>query len=171
LDRDSNILEKYDEIRDALKETVMRTFFDETYLNWYVKDKLLSINYIEVTKNLVEKHNAHEIILEAAVTDPNLRALVGPSLKPLIIKTVSKMEPQIKDAIKKVNLVQQLSNARQQIDDMLEGKLQIMTPPRVKALMEDLIASELYWLVVWGNIFGGGLGIIGALLFVEAGLG
>lgn len=165
------ILEKYDEIRDALKETVMTTFFDETYLNWYVKDKLLSINYVEVTKTLVNKHNAHEIILEAAVKDPNLRALVGPSLKPLIVKTVMKMEPQIKGAIKKVNLVQQLSSARKQIDDMLEGKLQIMTPPRVKSLMEDLIASELYWLIVWGNIFGGGLGLIGAILFVEAGLG
>lgn len=35
-----------------------------------------------------------------------------------------------------------------------------LTPERVKQLMEDVIREHLGWLIVWGNVFGGVIGII-----------
>ena len=36
---------------------------------------------------------------------------------------------------------------------------QELTPARVKHLLESVIRSHLGWLVVWGNIFGGCIGM------------
>ena len=103
------ILERYEEIRDAIKDTVMTTFFDTDYLNWYsssrfffffrvllmfcfwnsclffilfffcccwilryFKDKLIKLNFVDLTEQLVYKHNACEIFLEAVLEDPKL---------------------------------------------------------------------------------------------------
>ena len=39
-------------------------------------------------------------------------------------------------------------------------RLQELTPEKVKTLMEEVIRTHLGWLIVWGNIFGGGIGVI-----------
>ena len=49
---------------------------------------------------------------------------------------------------------------REQVDVLLEQKLEQLDAAQVKKMMEKVIRSHLGWLVVWGNIFGGLLGVI-----------
>ena len=49
---------------------------------------------------------------------------------------------------------------RSEIDALMTEKLLLLTPERVKKLMEEVIREHLGWLIVWGNVFGGALGVI-----------
>jgi len=53
-----------------------------------------------------------------------------------------------------------ISSIRTEIDKLMTTKLQELTPERVKALLETVIRSHLGWLIVWGNVFGGIIGVI-----------
>jgi hypothetical protein len=49
----------------------------------------------------------------------------------------------------------------QAIDSLMETTLAEMTAPdNVKELMEVVIREHLGWLIVWGNVFGGLIGIV-----------
>ena len=53
----------------------------------------------------------------------------------------------------------EVGGLRQQVDELLETKLQELTPERVKEMMEEVIREHLGWLIVWGNVFGGCIGL------------
>ena len=42
---------------------------------------------------------------------------------------------------------------------MMEERLKELTAERVKGLIEAVMRAHLGWLVVWGNIFGGAIGV------------
>lgn len=52
---------------------------------------------------------------------------------------------------------------RVQIDQLLEERLQSMSQKVVKRMVEDVMRAHCQWLVVWGNVFGGIIGLISAL--------
>ena len=47
-----------------------------------------------------------------------------------------------------------------EVDALLTEKLRMITPEMVRELMEEVIKEHLGWRVVWGNGFGGIIGII-----------
>ena len=48
---------------------------------------------------------------------------------------------------------------RAEIDKVLTERMETLTPLRVKHMMSAVIREHLGWLVVWGNVFGGLIGI------------
>ncbi len=46
------------------------------------------------------------------------------------------------------------------VEGLLESKLQQLDAQRVKRLLEEVIRRHLGWLVLWGNVFGGLLGLV-----------
>lgn len=76
----------------------------------------------------------------------------GDELGPLLLST---LEPQS---------ILPIERLRHEIDLLMSAKLQELTPDRVKELMEEVIRVHLGWLIVWGNIFGGLIGLISIAL-------
>jgi uncharacterized membrane protein YheB (UPF0754 family) len=54
---------------------------------------------------------------------------------------------------------QVLRDLREQVDRLLEQKLKQLDSAQVKRMMEEVIRHHLGWLVVWGNVFGGLIGV------------
>jgi uncharacterized membrane protein YheB (UPF0754 family) len=50
------------------------------------------------------------------------------------------------------------------IEDLIETRLEVLTPQMVKELVEDLIRDHLGWLIVWGGVFGGLIGLISSVI-------
>ena len=52
-----------------------------------------------------------------------------------------------------------IGHIHRSIGEMLDDTLQELTPDMVKKMTEDMIREHLGWLIVWGNIFGAGIGL------------
>ncbi len=57
-----------------------------------------------------------------------------------------------------------VSDIRNEVDRLLEKRLERLGPQQVKLIIEDVIRRHLGWLVVWGNVFGGLIGLASFLL-------
>jgi len=53
---------------------------------------------------------------------------------------------------------------RQQIEDIVEKRLNELTPQLVKEIIQEMIKKHLGWLVVWGGVFGSLIGLISGLI-------
>ena len=51
-------------------------------------------------------------------------------------------------------------NAEVMVPILLAVKLEELKPETVKRMMEEVIRRHLGWLIVWGNVFGGVIGLI-----------
>ncbi len=51
-----------------------------------------------------------------------------------------------------------------QIEKIIDARLAELTPEKVKTIIEDMIRKHLGWLVVWGGVFGGAIGVVANLL-------
>jgi uncharacterized membrane protein YheB (UPF0754 family) len=57
-----------------------------------------------------------------------------------------------------------IADIRQSVEEIIDKRLNELTPQLVKAIIQEMIRSHLGWLVVWGGVFGGSIGLIGSLL-------
>ncbi|OHE12330.1 MAG: DUF445 domain-containing protein [Sulfurimonas sp. RIFOXYD12_FULL_36_11] len=51
------------------------------------------------------------------------------------------------------------------IEDIIDARLNELSPLMVKEMVYKLINDHLSWLVVWGGVFGGAIGLVSSLLF------
>ncbi len=51
-----------------------------------------------------------------------------------------------------------------QVEQIIDNRLAELTPDKVKTIIEDMIRKHLGWLVVWGGVFGGAIGVVANLL-------
>lgn len=169
------IPKRFKEIRETVKNVIMGTFFDETYLKKYLESKatsmMSSMNLEEKITKLLESPAVDQIIddkLAALATRPEgmLFVMMGinpTSLKPMVKPFVVGMGTEIVPFLTKNFDLDQLiniSSVRTEIDNLMTTKLQELTPERVKGLIESVIKTHLGWLVVWGNVFGGIIGVV-----------
>ena len=59
-----------------------------------------------------------------------------------------------------------INDIRSNIEEIVDKRLDELTPQLVKIIIQDMIRQHLGWLVVWGGIFGGLIGLISVLLGV-----
>lgn len=50
------------------------------------------------------------------------------------------------------------------LSEMIQSRLDDLTPLMVKKMVETLIKEHLGWLVVWGGFFGGLIGLVGTMI-------
>ncbi len=57
-----------------------------------------------------------------------------------------------------------LSDIKRQIEDIVDQRLNELTPQLVKVIIQDMIKQHLGWLVVWGGVFGGIIGYVAGII-------
>jgi len=142
---------------------IMKNFFDEVYLSYFIKKKLLRMDFERMINDLLAKHDLPSMIVNMAFEDPDMRAQLEKMIRPYIDDIASKFGPLIAKGIKEVDFAGGISNAQGELENMLDTKLKTLTPNSVKKMIEDIIREHLYWLVLWGAVFGGIMGIISAI--------
>jgi hypothetical protein len=171
---------QFKEIRETVKSTIMATFFDEQYLGTYLNDRskglLDKIDLEGRIKKIVDDPSTEELMAQklqemAATPQGAFLAMVpvmmpgmtmrsiAAMMKPALAGFATEMATKMKDSFDITEFVS-VDNVRDEIDELMTEKLKELTPPIVKKLMEDVIRDHLGWLIIWGNVFGGLLGII-----------
>ena len=52
------------------------------------------------------------------------------------------------------------SMVQEKVENLVQARLEELTPEQVKRIVQDMIRKHLGWLVVWGGVFGGLIGLI-----------
>ena len=94
---------------------------------------------------------------------------VRPAVNRFVSAFVASMQERVLAAAEKVSAAdlqieldaeRVVEDIRAQVEPLLEKKLEELHSGDVKRMLEDVIRSHLGWLIVWGNVFGGAIGIL-----------
>jgi uncharacterized membrane protein YheB (UPF0754 family) len=80
-------------------------------------------------------------------------------IKPALVSFSGDMATRMETSFD-INEMIKVDRIREEIDQLMTEKLKLLTAPMVKKLLEEVIRTHLGWLIVWGNVFGGIIGLI-----------
>lgn len=116
---------------------------------------------------------------EVAIMESPFGSMLGmfggkEALTPLKEPFIVKMKEAIKDMSKDESFNKNLKNIFSesinsdsiidQVEKIVQMRLDDLTPRMVKEIVQEMIRKHLGWLVVWGGVFGGCIGLITSLL-------
>jgi len=173
---------RFVEIRETVKDTMMKTFFDSEYLERYLRTKLASLAegsdgaalQAELSRMLGSPavEQMVEAQLEGLKAKPEglilaMQGIEPRSLKPVVMAFIkgaaADLGPIIATQLDPAAIMP-VHRLRAEIDSLMSTKLLELTPERVRALLEEVIRVHLGWLVVWGNVFGAAIGLVSTAL-------
>mmetsp|Transcript_4407 Transcript_4407/g.14599 ORF Transcript_4407/g.14599 Transcript_4407/m.14599 type:complete len:287 (-) Transcript_4407:7-867(-) len=170
---------RFKDILAALKSMILDTFFEETFLKEYVNErsgdllKTLDLK-AKIEKSVAASPDFDSTLarkLEAISQTPDgiFLASIGPmfggfdSMVPMIKPTMIALGVELVDSLARdfdVADYVDVASIRNEIDRALESRMTTLTPKKVKRMMSRVIREHLGWLVVWGNVFGGLIGVL-----------
>jgi uncharacterized membrane protein YheB (UPF0754 family) len=92
------------------------------------------------------------------------------ALEPLRDPFKKKFEGQLSEILSNIDISSVLQQEidfeefKSRIGNMVDSRLNELTPKHVKEIIADMIRQHLGWLVVWGGVFGAFIGLLSTLL-------
>lgn len=171
----------FKEFKRGIQELIMRQFFTQENIERFLHREEESAQQLFNVDPLLDKLDYDKLFqsLVDAITESSfgsMLAMVGgtEALEPLkepfskkIRNTLSEMteSPAFIDAIHEGINAQQISgDLINDIESIVEKRLNELTPDMVKQIIQRMIKEHLGWLVVWGGVFGGLIGLIFSLI-------
>ncbi len=178
----SGVIEnRFTQFKESIHTLIMNQFFTKDNLNRFFQDELSSvkktINFEEVL-NKADFSPAYTS-LKDAVMESSFGGMLGmfggeTALEPLKEPFTNKLKKSIILITQTKSFQETLKNAlsSKDLSDDIYFKLSLivnqrldeLSPKMVKVLIQDIIRKHLGWLVVWGAIFGGLIGLLSTLL-------
>lgn len=173
---------RFREIRTTIKDLILTHFFEEEYLRRFIEE------HAELFPSAEELEGKLVAVLESERADEAIRNQLerlkeGPfgmmvrmagvdMLKPLIQQFLIGLAAELAPQLSKLSGQDALDipALRERVGLLLESKLVELTPEIVKQMMERVIREHLGWLIVWGNVFGGAIGLVSRVLALHWGL-
>ncbi|XZE43627.1 hypothetical protein SH467x_003193 [Pirellulaceae bacterium SH467] len=176
---------RFEEFKSGIRTMVMQQFFNRENVSQFFQSQQKSMDW-ELDPNPildVIDYDAMFAKLQDAVMKSPLGGMLamfgGPkALEGMRAPFQANMEEELRKLIVSPKLheaLQKSVKARDLTDDILDKVHQIvskrldeLTPAMVKQIVQDMIRQHLGWLVVWGGVFGGLIGLAASLLSLVA---
>ena len=160
------ILDKFEDIKLGIKNLILQELFTETQINNFLLDNKVTssdaiINKIDFDKvfiGLVEAIEGSQL--------GGMLAMVGgrKALDPLKDPFTKKLKIIIEDFVientSSDNNSDTTASLLLKIENILDARLADLSPEDIKLIIQKMIKEHLGWLVVWGGLFGGLLGLL-----------
>ena len=170
---------RFEEFKFAIKNLMMEQFFTEQNIDRFLSDSSGKASTIDLT-HVIEKVDlspAFDSLVDVIENSSfgGMLAMVGGSeaLKPLKEPFIEKMKVTIselsqsdafntllRDELEQPSVI---NNLRDKVADIIDKRLNELTPQIVKEIVQTMIKKHLGWLVVWGGVFGGLIGLLAAI--------
>ena len=162
---------RFEQIRTTIKTLIMTHFFEEAYLRRFFEEAGAELfpgaNLQAHVTELLQSEEADKVIvqqldkLKEGAFGVMIR-MAGTNILKLLVKDFlgglnAELMPRVQE---KIAGRFDPAAVRVQVDALLERKLQELTPETVKEMMERVMRTHLGWLIVWGNVFGGAIGLV-----------
>lgn len=168
---------RFEEFKISIHKLIMEQFFTKENLDKFLKNELTDKNKHFDFTGLIESTDfgvAFES-LKSAVMESSFGGMLGmfggaKALEPLKNPFEIKMKKAINEIVHTDTFQQTLFKALENSDisvDMEEKiniviveRLNELNPKMVKDIVENMMKEHLGWLVVWGGVFGGLIGLV-----------
>jgi len=168
---------QFEVFKKSIKKIIVEQFFNEENLKKFlnanailgdkeilVKKVLNSFDYEKIYESLLEEilNTSLGKMLNMFGGVKALGSLKDPCIHKLKNIGQEVIEQSIAHFLVDVELTETIKG---KIDEMLNTRLQELTPNQVKKLVKEMIEKYLGWIVVWGGIFGGFIGFCMEVIF------
>lgn len=168
---------RFEEFKGGIRHLIMTQFFtDENIDNFFHGDNgvpavpmnfepvINAVNYDGVfdgLKDVVAQSSFGGMLAMVGGTEA-LEPMRAPFKEKIRIKILELTQsPEFLNALEDNMLPSHLSkDIIGKVEDIVNQRLDELTPQMVKEIIQEMIAKHLGWLVVWGGVFGGLIGLI-----------
>ena len=152
--------------KQAIKDLVIKEFFSRNNVEVFTS-KISEEAIISISKN-INYNNIFEGLTESIESSQlgGMLSMVGgkkalePLRKPIIIKLETLFKSIIENEKRSKFGDEIVDNVYVRIEKLIDDRLNELSPQDVKKIIQNLIDKHLGWLVIWGGVFGGFIGII-----------
>jgi len=170
---------RFEDFKVAIKELMMEQFFTEENIDRFLSGSSGGIGTLDLVPVIekIDLNPAFDDLVDVIEKSSfgGMLAMVGGSeaLQPLRVPFIDKMKATVGkisqsetfNQILKEELEQPsvIADMREKVSEIIDQRLNELTPQLVKEIIQAMIRKHLGWLVVWGGIFGGIIGFIAAV--------
>lgn len=167
---------RFEDFKLGIRQLMMEQFFTEENIDRFLSEQSSKGHNLNLAPiiNRVDLSPAFEKLISVIESSSfgGMLAMVGgrEALAPMEVPFIEKMRETmveladseefnqiVKEELERPNV---MSDIRGKVSDIIEKRLNELTPQLVKEIIQSMIRKHLGWLVVWGGVFGG---LIGAL--------
>ncbi|TKI68942.1 DUF445 domain-containing protein [Sulfurimonas crateris] len=168
---------RFEAFKESIKNLMMSQFFTKEQLEYFFKNEEKKIELtpiIEATDFSPAFDALSKTVMESSFGGmlgmfggesvlENLREPFSQKMKSAVIKIVQSetFNYTLQKHLQNSTLSDDMMKS---IEDIIEIRLNELTPVMVKDIVQKLIKEHLSWLVVWGGVFGGAIGLISSFL-------
>ncbi|QOP43189.1 DUF445 domain-containing protein [Sulfurimonas sediminis] len=171
------IVERFEAFKSAIKNLIMNEFFTKEQLEKFFANEEKKINLVPIIEE-TDFTPAFDA-LSKTVMESSFGGMLGMFGGENALSTLK--EPftnKLKSAVVKIvtskafndTLQHHLSHSSlnddmiQSIERVVDARLSELTPQMVKDIVQKMIHEHLDWLVVWGGVFGGFIGLLSSFI-------
>ena len=172
------IPERFEDFKAGIHRLMMNQFFTPERIEQFLRESNVEGSLLASgADSLMEQMDTDRAfqtmvsVIEESSFAPMLAMVGGPAaLAPLKEPFIEKFHELIHEILADPRVQQTVeehfhkANAAETMTERIEGivrqRLDELTPERVKEIVEDMIRQHLDWLVVWGGVFGGLIGLL-----------
>jgi len=168
---------QFEKFRIALRELIMDQFFTAENIERFITEKLIEesrdINFEPVIDS-IDYDKLFDKLIET-IQQSSFGAMLGlvggiEALEPLRNPFINKVRDHLRKMSKSEKFQSSVAKAiyatafqremHKDIEEIVCRRLDELTPEMVKEITQRMIKQHLGWLVVWGGIFGGLIGLV-----------
>jgi uncharacterized membrane-anchored protein YjiN (DUF445 family) len=163
---------RFEEFKLGIKHLIVQEFFTREHI-----ERFFSQNGATTADNITAKidfDHVFESLTEAIEESPmgNMLGMLGgrAALDPLKEPVTEKLKGVIAELASRPPSNDEAGESEgggdftdaliEQVEQIIDNRLAELTPDKVKGIVEDMIRKHLGWLVVWGGVFGGAIGLV-----------
>lgn len=172
---------RFSQFKEGIHSLMMNEFFTKENLQRFFEEEVTSNKSHFNLTPILEKTDftpAFESLKTAVIESPfgGMLGMFGgvAALEPLKEPFINKLQLSIVEISKNESFQQALheslgnsnvsNDIYEKVSSIVNKRLDELTPKMVKEIVQKMIKEHLGWLVVWGGVFGGLIGVVSALI-------
>ncbi|VAW45839.1 FIG00657639: hypothetical protein [hydrothermal vent metagenome] len=170
---------RFEAFKEAIKILMMEQFFTQENIDRFVSGGGASSKiHLAPVIQKIDLSPSFEKLVEV-IMNSSFGSMLGmfggaEALTPLKDPFIASMKESMIEITEKDDFAQLLQNEvdqpemmadiRTKVADIIDARLEELTPQLVKEMVQQMIQEHLGWLVVWGGVFGGIIGLFSAVI-------
>ena len=171
---------RFEEFKLAIKTLMMEQFFTDENIDKFISKELSSNQSFDLEPIIskVDLSPAFDSLVNVISQSSfgGMLSMIGgtEALQPLKQPFVDRMKLSLVDMSKTDNVrealkdqletPEMLADIKVKVENIIDQRLEELTPKLVKDMVQKMIKQHLGWLVVWGGVFGGLIGVLSSFV-------